>query len=85
MAQILSDKQIDDIGIYIVRRVQRILYSDGHWKIKVVPKESNKIADRLAKDCFAWKSSLQLFDMPPKEVLGDLQENKIRSVIEPLI
>lgn len=81
----LSDKKMEDTNITILRRVQRIIYSKGQWRIRVVPRESNMIVDHLAKECLAWKPCLQIFDVPPKEVLGDLQQDKVRGVIEPLI
>ncbi|MBA0691775.1 hypothetical protein Goari_009386, partial [Gossypium aridum] len=50
--------------------------SEGQWQVRYVPRERNLIADVLAKLCRAWKSSLLIFDVPPNEVLGVLQQDK---------
>lgn len=42
-----------------------------------MPRELNMIANHLEKEGLAWKSRLQIFDVPPKEVLGNLHQDKI--------
>ncbi|MFQ6643154.1 hypothetical protein Gotur_017705, partial [Gossypium turneri] len=45
----------------------------------------NLIVDRLTKLYLDWKSSLQIFDMSPNEVLGALQQDKACGAFEQLI
>lgn len=45
------------------------------WQIRYVPREHNIVVDRLAKPNLKWKSSLQVFDMTPTEVLEFLKQN----------
>lgn len=61
------------------------MYSEGQWKIRLVTRESNMIADHLAKQGLAWTLNLQILDVPPKKVLGELQQDKIHGMIEPLV
>ncbi|MBA0838106.1 hypothetical protein Goarm_010202 [Gossypium armourianum] len=56
--QALFDILLEDSGITVFRRVQRIMRSEGRWRIRYVPREHNIIVDRLAKLCLTWKSSL---------------------------
>ncbi|MBA0596704.1 hypothetical protein Gorai_013513, partial [Gossypium raimondii] len=67
--QALFDILLEDSGITVFRRVQQIMRSEGRWRIRYVPREHNIIVDRLAKLSLTWKSSLQVFDVAPKEIL----------------
>ncbi|MBA0745324.1 hypothetical protein Gogos_007902, partial [Gossypium gossypioides] len=58
VAKALTDKEMEDSGVTIPRRVQRIRRFEGQWKIRVVSRETNIIADCLGKICLAWKTSL---------------------------
>ncbi|MBA0681939.1 hypothetical protein Goari_023706 [Gossypium aridum] len=49
----LIDKGLEDSGITILRRVQRIMHSVGQWRVQYVSRERNLIVDRLAKLCLA--------------------------------
>ncbi|MFQ6660528.1 hypothetical protein Gotur_029014 [Gossypium turneri] len=49
VAQILSDIDLEDSGITMLRRTHRILQSEGEWRIKHIPRNQNLVADRLAK------------------------------------
>ncbi|MBA0872893.1 hypothetical protein Goshw_022800, partial [Gossypium schwendimanii] len=76
-AQILNDMDMEDSGITGLRRTLRILYSEGEWRIKHIPRNQNLVADRLAKLSLSWKSSLQVIDKAPRDILDLLQEDKI--------
>ncbi|MBA0567158.1 hypothetical protein Golob_011914, partial [Gossypium lobatum] len=67
--QALFDILLEDLGITVFRRVQRIMRSEGRWRIRYVPREHNIIVDQLAKLSLTRKSSLQVFDVAPKEIL----------------
>ncbi|MBA0780645.1 hypothetical protein Gotri_004723, partial [Gossypium trilobum] len=76
VAQILSDMDLEDSGITMLRRTHRILQSEGEWRIKHIPRNQNLVADRLAKLNLSWKSSLQVIDEAPKDILDLLQVDK---------
>ncbi|MBA0671524.1 hypothetical protein Goklo_028954, partial [Gossypium klotzschianum] len=48
-AKILSDMDLEDSGITVLRRTLRILHLEGEWRIKHIPRNQNLVADRLAK------------------------------------
>lgn len=85
MAKTLTDKGLEDSGITILRQVQRIMRSIGQCRVRYVPKGKILIAGYLAKLCLAWKSSLRIFDVPPNEVLGALQQDRACGAFKQLI
>ncbi|KAH1131744.1 hypothetical protein J1N35_003122 [Gossypium stocksii] len=66
VAQILSDLNLEDSGITVLRRAQRIMKTEGTWKIKFIPRSQNLVADCLAKLSLRQKSSLQVLNEAPK-------------------
>ncbi|MBA0629491.1 hypothetical protein Godav_024039, partial [Gossypium davidsonii] len=77
VAQILSDMDLEDLGITMIRRTHRILQSEEEWKIKHIPRNQNLVVDRLAKLSLSWKLSLQVIDEAPKNILDLLQVDKM--------
>ncbi|MBA0638665.1 hypothetical protein Godav_021800 [Gossypium davidsonii] len=77
VAQTLNDMDLEDSGITVLRRTLRILHSEGEWMIKHIPRNQNFVADRLAKLSLSWKSSLQVIDEAPKDILELLQVDKM--------
>ncbi|MBA0638255.1 hypothetical protein Godav_025971, partial [Gossypium davidsonii] len=77
VAQILTDMDLEDSGITVLRRTHCILQSERGWMIKHIPRNQNLVADRLAKLSFSWKSSLQVIDEAPKDILDLLQVDKM--------
>ncbi|MBA0791136.1 hypothetical protein Gohar_015733 [Gossypium harknessii] len=73
VVQALTDNGLEDSGITVLRRVQRIMRSVGQWRIRYIPREDNTIADQLAKLSLAWQSSLQVFDNAVNAVLEALE------------
>ncbi|MBA0602765.1 hypothetical protein Gorai_002934, partial [Gossypium raimondii] len=67
VVQALTDMEMEELGITVLRRTQRIMKSKGQWRIIHIPREHNLVADRLAKLSLNWKSALQVFDEAPKE------------------
>ncbi|KAK5843068.1 hypothetical protein PVK06_005499 [Gossypium arboreum] len=65
-----------DSGITVLRRIKRLLSSDGQWDFKYITRECNLTADQLAKISLSWKSSLQLFEVPPDLVITTIQQDK---------
>ncbi|MBA0629566.1 hypothetical protein Godav_024105, partial [Gossypium davidsonii] len=65
----LTVKGSEDSGTTLIRRIQRIMNFEGQWEIRYILRECNLIADRLAKLSLAWQSSLQIFVVPPNNVL----------------
>ncbi|KAH1074811.1 hypothetical protein J1N35_027139 [Gossypium stocksii] len=74
--QTLTNLNLEDSGIPILRRTQRIMKAEGVWKIMHIPRNQNSVADHLAKVSLQWKSSLQVFNDPPKDVTDLLQKDK---------
>ncbi|MBA0749912.1 hypothetical protein Gogos_003785, partial [Gossypium gossypioides] len=70
---ILSDIDLEYSGITMLRRTHHILQIEGEWRIKHIPRNQNLVADRLAKLSLSWKSSLQVIDEAPKDILNLLQ------------
>ncbi|KAH1047396.1 hypothetical protein J1N35_038180 [Gossypium stocksii] len=73
VVQTLTNMDLEDSGITVLRRTQRILQSEGEWRIKHISRDQNSVADRLAKLSLSWKSSLQVFDEAPKDFTDLLQ------------
>ncbi|KAG8480532.1 hypothetical protein CXB51_024586 [Gossypium anomalum] len=65
-----------DSGITVLKRVKRLLRSEGQWEIKYVTRECNLIADHLAKFSLSWKSPLQPFEVPPDLVVSAIEQDK---------
>ncbi|MBA0758007.1 hypothetical protein Gotri_021044 [Gossypium trilobum] len=49
VAQNLADLDLEDSGITVLRRTQRIMQSEREWKIKHILRNQNLVANRLAK------------------------------------
>ncbi|KAH1039675.1 hypothetical protein J1N35_041418 [Gossypium stocksii] len=79
VVQALNDMGMDELEITVLRRTQHIMNSEGQWKILHIPREQNLVADQLAKPSLNWKSTLQVFDDAPKEILELLQNDKVYS------
>ncbi|KAK5772033.1 hypothetical protein PVK06_048294 [Gossypium arboreum] len=70
----LSMEETVDSGITLLRRVKRILRSEGQWEIMYVPREYNLVADKLANIGLSWQTSLQIFELPPDVVTMSIQQ-----------
>ncbi|KAA3474835.1 GTP cyclohydrolase 1-like [Gossypium australe] len=77
VVRVLSMEDIVDSGTTILRRIKRLLHSEGQWEIKHVPRERNIIADQMAKIGLSWQTSLRIFEVPPNAVAMALQQDKI--------
>ncbi|MBA0730871.1 hypothetical protein Golax_025608 [Gossypium laxum] len=67
--QALSDLGLENPCITVLKRTQCMMRAEGQWKIRYMSKEHNLATDRLAKLSLVWKSSLQVFEETPKEIL----------------
>ncbi|MBA0669491.1 hypothetical protein Goklo_000017 [Gossypium klotzschianum] len=76
VVQILTNLNLEDSRITVLRRTQRIMRAEGTWKVKHIPRNRNLVVDRLAKLSLSWKSSLQVLNEAPKEIIHLLQEDK---------
>ncbi|KAH1090779.1 hypothetical protein J1N35_018036 [Gossypium stocksii] len=65
----------------VLRRIKRLLSSEGQWEIKYVPKECNLIIDQLAKIGLSWKSSLQLLEALPDLVVSAIEQDQAFRII----
>ncbi|MBA0801394.1 hypothetical protein Gohar_011762, partial [Gossypium harknessii] len=58
----------------LIRRIQQILAFKENWSLNYVPRETNRVADALAKMALSSVESLHIFEDPPleiKEILKD--------------
>lgn len=76
VVRVLHDGAIADSGITVLRRVQRVMRTEGKWRIRYVLRENNLVTDCQAKLSLVWRSSRQVFKDAPNEVLEFLQEDK---------
>ncbi|MBA0611137.1 hypothetical protein Godav_011841 [Gossypium davidsonii] len=58
VVQALTDVRLEDLGIIVLRRTQRIMRAKGQWRINHISIEQKLVADRLAKLSLNWKSAL---------------------------
>ncbi|MFQ6633562.1 hypothetical protein Gotur_011658, partial [Gossypium turneri] len=65
VVQILTNLNLEDSRITVLRRTQRIMGAEGTWKVKHIPRNRNLVVDRLAKLNLSWKSSLQVLNEAP--------------------
>ncbi|KAH1047516.1 hypothetical protein J1N35_038300 [Gossypium stocksii] len=68
-------EEAEDFGITLLRRIKRLLRSEGQWNVKHVPRECNLIADQLAKISLSWQTPLQVIEVPPALVATVLQND----------
>ncbi|KAH1032976.1 hypothetical protein J1N35_045150 [Gossypium stocksii] len=76
VANALSSDVTVDSGISVLRRVKRLLRTEGQWNIKYVNRECNLIANHLAKHSLSWKAPLQLLEAPPASIATSIQHDK---------
>ncbi|KAK5824444.1 hypothetical protein PVK06_019218 [Gossypium arboreum] len=72
VTQILTDLSLEDFGTTVLRRTQRIMKTKGTWRIKFILRSQNLVGDCVAKLSLNWKSSLQVLNEAPKEILDFL-------------
>ncbi|KAK5836136.1 hypothetical protein PVK06_011891 [Gossypium arboreum] len=77
VTQNLTNLDLEDLGITVLRRTQHIMQPEGEWKIKHIPRNQNLVADHLAKLSLSWKLSLQVINEAPKRIIDLLQVDKI--------
>ncbi|KAH1064184.1 hypothetical protein J1N35_029171 [Gossypium stocksii] len=76
VAQNLTNLSLEDSGITVLKRTQRIMKIEGKWKIKHIPRSQNLAADLLAKLSLSWKTSFQILNEALEEISVLLQEEK---------
>ncbi|XP_016748714.1 uncharacterized protein [Gossypium hirsutum] len=76
VVRILSMEETEDFGTTLIRRIKRLLHSEGQWEIKHIPRECNLTADQLAKIRLSWKIPLQVFEAPPDLVATVIQKDQ---------
>ncbi|MBA0822489.1 hypothetical protein Goarm_019287 [Gossypium armourianum] len=65
VANALQKNLMTNYGITVLRRVRRLMETEGQWCNKYVPRDFNKVIDCLAKLSLAGKSSLHVMIVPP--------------------
>lgn len=59
----------------LIKRIQQILASEENWFLTYVPRETNRVADALAKISLSSGSSLRIFESPPSSIKDILQDD----------
>ncbi|MBA0556714.1 hypothetical protein Golob_026793, partial [Gossypium lobatum] len=62
VARSLQENMMTDSGIIMLKRVRRIMRTEGQQCIRYVPKDFNKVADCLVKLSLVRNSRLQVYD-----------------------
>ncbi|MBA0571874.1 hypothetical protein Golob_002243 [Gossypium lobatum] len=62
VVQALQDNLLEDSGITILKRVQRIMSTEGRWLIRHIPRADNRVAVCLAKLSLEGRTCLQVYD-----------------------
>ncbi|KAK5840856.1 hypothetical protein PVK06_009761 [Gossypium arboreum] len=52
----------------LIKRIQQILASEENWFLTYVPRETDRVADVLAKISLSNGSSLRIFESPPSRI-----------------
>ncbi|KAG8474496.1 hypothetical protein CXB51_031152 [Gossypium anomalum] len=76
VAQVLKNLNLEDFGITVLRKIQRIMKAEGTWRIKHISRSKNLVVNYLAKLSLSWKSSLQILNKAPKKIIDFLQKDK---------
>ncbi|KAK5846439.1 hypothetical protein PVK06_002727 [Gossypium arboreum] len=58
----------------LIKRIQQILASEDLWYLNYVPRETNRIADALAKMVLSSGNPLRIIESPPLRIKDILQE-----------
>ncbi|MBA0760382.1 hypothetical protein Gotri_023130 [Gossypium trilobum] len=58
----------------LIRRIQQFVASERKWSLRYVPRETNWIADVLAKMALSSDEVLHMFEEPPMEINEILKE-----------
>ncbi|KAA3460139.1 reverse transcriptase [Gossypium australe] len=72
----LTMEDMANSGNTLLRRIKRLMNSEGQWEIKYVPREGNLTADKLAKTGLSWQTPLRVFEVPPDVVITTLLRDK---------
>ncbi|KAK5783679.1 hypothetical protein PVK06_038192 [Gossypium arboreum] len=85
VARALHDGMLVDADITMLKRVQRIMRTDGQWSIRYILGENNLVADTLVKLSLEWESRLQIYDKAPNEVLDVLNKEQASGAFVSLV
>ncbi|MBA0858002.1 hypothetical protein Goshw_020067, partial [Gossypium schwendimanii] len=70
----IGDSKIIGSKNTLIRRIQQILAFEGKWSLNYVIRETNRIADALAKMVLLGDKMLHTFEEPPLEIKEILKE-----------
>ncbi|MBA0811238.1 hypothetical protein Gohar_003160 [Gossypium harknessii] len=59
----------------LIRRIQQVLASEESWSLTYVPRETNRVADALAKMALLSGDFLRIFEVSPIRIKEILQED----------
>ncbi|KAK5844957.1 hypothetical protein PVK06_001104 [Gossypium arboreum] len=64
----LHDSKLDGLRSSLIRRIHQILAYEEKWSLNYIPRESNQVADTLAKMALKMNGTLRIFEEPPLEI-----------------
>ncbi|MBA0802531.1 hypothetical protein Gohar_012814, partial [Gossypium harknessii] len=71
----ICKSKLDGPKSSLIRRIQQILTFEEKWSLNYVPRESNRVADALAKMALMRDEALHMFEEPPLEIKKILKED----------
>ncbi|MBA0876193.1 hypothetical protein Goshw_014361, partial [Gossypium schwendimanii] len=71
----IGDSKLERSNSTLVRRIQHILSNKEKWFLRYVLRESNKVADAIAKMTLTNNEDLHIFDVPPITIQEVLKED----------
>ncbi|KAK5825672.1 hypothetical protein PVK06_020530 [Gossypium arboreum] len=69
--------------LLLQKRIQHTLFQEERWFIQHILKEDNHATDSLVKMVFANEEELCLFEAPPLEIQGNLEEDIAKGSLFP--
>ncbi|KAH1113665.1 hypothetical protein J1N35_007043, partial [Gossypium stocksii] len=60
----------------LIKRIQQILVFEEKWSLNYISRESNQVADALAKMTLTRSESLHMFEEPPLAIKRILKEDR---------
>ncbi|KAH1106532.1 hypothetical protein J1N35_010300 [Gossypium stocksii] len=70
----LCESKLDGPKSFLIRRIQQILAFEEKWSLNYIPRESNQVANALAKMALTRSETLYTFEEPLVEIKGIMKK-----------
>ncbi|KAK5771112.1 hypothetical protein PVK06_047287 [Gossypium arboreum] len=64
----INDNKMGDSKNSLIRRIQQVLAFEKKWSLNYAPRDTNQVADALAKRALSSTESLNIIEDPPLEI-----------------